>query len=160
MTRFGLALLLLVSLCGVSPAAEIHVAPTGSDEQTGTQEAPVQSLEKARLLAQEARKANANEAVSILLHPGTYPVRKTVAFRPEDAGTAEAPLNILAWQDPATPDARPVLVGGAVVTGWRKSAFNGLANVFEADLQPLGITTSFKQVYLNGRRLTWARYPN
>ena len=41
--------LLFVLLCGVSPAAEIPVSPTGSDDHPGTREAPVQTLEKARV---------------------------------------------------------------------------------------------------------------
>jgi len=153
-------MLLFVPLCGVSLAADIHVSPTGSDDQPGTPAAPVLTLEKARILAQAVRKANSNETVNILLHPGTHRITKTVAFKQEDSGTAEAPLNILAWPDPAAPDARPVLVGGAVVTGWTKSTFNGRTDLFEADLKPPAITAPFKQVYLNGKRLVWARYPN
>ena len=42
-------LLLFVLLCGVSPAAEVPVSPTGSDDHPGTREAPVQTLEKARV---------------------------------------------------------------------------------------------------------------
>jgi hypothetical protein len=152
--------LLSVLLCGVSLAAEIHVSSTGSDDHAGTADAPVQTLEKARVLAQTLRQGHPTEAVNILLRPGTHTIRKTVAFKPEDSGTAEAPLNILAWHDPAAPDARPHLVGGAIVTGWKKGAFNGRADVWEADLSSLALTVPFRQVYLNGRRLTWARYPN
>ncbi len=153
-------ILLFVAVCNASLAAEIHVAPTGSDDQRGTAESPVQTLEKARALAQSLRKERPTEAVNILLHPGTYAIRKTVAFKPGDTGTAQSPLSILAWRDPAAPDARPVLVGGVVVAGWKKSTFNGRSDVFEADLKPLALAVPFKQVYLNGRRLTWARYPN
>ena len=153
-------LLLFVPLCGASLAAEIHVSPTGSDDHAGTLDAPVQTLEKARVLAPSLRQRHPTEAVNIFLHPGTYMIRKTVAFRPEDSGTAETPLKILAWHDPAAPDTRPLLVGGGVVTGWKKTAFNGRADVWEADLKPLELTVPFRQVYLNGRRLTWARYPN
>ncbi|MCY2988731.1 MAG: right-handed parallel beta-helix repeat-containing protein [Planctomycetota bacterium] len=152
--------LLFVPLCGASLAADMHVSPTGSDDHAGTSAAPVQTLEKARVLAQALRKGHPTEAVNILLHPGTHTIRKTVAFKPEDSGTAEAPLNILAWRDPAAPDARPHLVGGALITGWKKGTFNGRADVFRADLKPLALTVPFRQVYLNGKRLTWARYPN
>ncbi len=152
--------LLLLPLCGVSMAADIHVSPTGSDGQPGTLAAPVLTLAKARLMAQAVRQANPNETVNLLLHPGTHRITQTVAFKAEDSGTAEAPLNILAWQDPSAPDARPVLVGGTAVTGWKKSAFNGRTDIFEADLKPLAITAPFKQVYLNGKRLIRARYPN
>ena len=156
----GYRFLLLVPLCSASLAADIHISPTGSDTQAGTAEAPVQTLAKARLMAQTVRKANSNETINLLLHPGTHRIVKPVAFTAEDSGTAEAPLNILAWQDLTAPEARPVLVGGAVVTGWTKSTFNGCTNLFETDLKPLSITTPFKQVYLNGKRLIWAHYPN
>ncbi|MCL4203215.1 MAG: DUF1565 domain-containing protein [Pirellulaceae bacterium] len=151
---------LFVLFCGVSSAAEIHVSPIGSDDRVGTPDAPVQTLEKARVLARSLRKTHPAEAINILLHPGTHTIRKTVAFQPEDSGSAEASLNILAWHDPANPDARPLLVGGAVVTGWKRSTFNGRADVWEADLKPLALAAPFRQVYLNGKRLTWARYPN
>ncbi len=152
--------ILLVGVCNLSLAADIHVSPTGSDNRLGTPEAPVQTLERARFLAQSARKSHPNEAVNIFMHPGTHTIRKTVVFKAEDSGTAQAPLNLVAWHDPAAPDARPLLVGGAVVIGWRKSTFNGRADVFEAELKPLALTVPFRQVYLNGKRLTWARYPN
>lgn len=151
---------LLVPLCGMLYAAEIHVATTGADQQAGTSDAPVLTLERALQLARTARQAHSNETVSILLHPGTHLVRRPVMFTAQDAGTAEAPLRILAWRDPSAPDARPLLAGGEVVTGWTPSTFNGHTNVFAADLKPLGITTPFKQVYLNGRRLIRARYPD
>ncbi|HPC49343.1 MAG TPA: right-handed parallel beta-helix repeat-containing protein [Kiritimatiellia bacterium] len=148
-------------VCGMALGAEIHVSPKGSDEAPGSVREPVLTLEKARLLAREARARQPGEPVSLLLHPGTHRVTRTVAFTAEDAGTREAPLQLLAWRTPSTPpEARPVLVGGKVVTGWKACSFNGRDGVFEADLKPLGITTPFRQVYLNGQRLIWARYPN
>lgn len=152
--------LLFVLLGGISLAAEIHVAPAGFDDQAGSVAAPVQTLERARVLARAVRTGDATGAVSILLHPGTYAIRQTVAFKPEDSGTAEAPLQILAWRDPTAPEARPQLVGGAVVSGWQKTTFNGRSDVWAADLKPLALAAPFRQVYLNGRRLIWARYPN
>ncbi len=159
MGRFHRAFL-FASLCSAACAADIHVAPSGSDEAPGTAEAPLLSLEKARLTGQSLRKARTNEAVNILLHPGLHTIRQTVAFTAADAGTAEAPLTIQAWRDPAAPHARPVLAGGVAVTGWTKSTFNGRNDLYEADLKPLGIKSPFKQIYLNGKRLIWARYPN
>ena len=162
--------LLLFVACLVSAtfasAAEFHVAPDGSDEQAGTAEAPVQSLEKARDLAREARKANPEETVSILLHPGIYMVRKTIEFTKDDSGTESAPLVIKAWRDPKNPADWPKLVGGVVVSDWKKSDFTNKAlassdlQVYEADLKPLGIERKFRQIYLDGARQIWARYPD
>lgn len=153
-------MVLLAAVCNISLAADIHVSPTGSDDHPGTAQSPVQTLERARFLARSLRKGRPTEAVNILMYPGTHTIRKTVVFEPQDSGTAAAPLNIVAWRDPAAPDARPHLVGGAVVTGWKKSTFGGRSDVFEADLKPLALTVPFRQIYLNGKRLTWARYPN
>jgi len=149
----------LTMLCGAASAADIHVSPTGSDANPGTLAAPVQSLERARVMVQTSRKALSNESFNILLHPGTHRITNGVAFTALDSGTADAPLNILAWTS-ASSTGRPLLMGGVEVQGWKRSSFNGLTNVYEADLSRQGITKPFKQVFINGRRLEWSRYPN
>ena len=146
-------------------AAEIHAAPNGSDTNAGTADAPVQSLEKARDLARQARKAAPEAPITIWLHPGIYSVRQTAVFNKDDSGTESAPLTIKGWTDPDQPGARPHLVGGVVVgnepgAGWTKTTFNGRDDVYCVSLAPLGISKKFKQIYLNGRRQIWARYPN
>ncbi|NQT15292.1 MAG: right-handed parallel beta-helix repeat-containing protein [Planctomycetes bacterium] len=147
-------------------AADFHVSPDGSDENPATVTAPVKSLEKARDLARAVRKAEPDEPIRILLHPGIYMVRKTVEFAKEDSGTESALLTIKAWNDPKSPNDWPKLVGGVVVSGWKKSDFDQKApsstagQVFEADLKPLGINDKFRQIYLNGTRQIWARYPD
>jgi len=159
MTRFlGFVTGFLVGV-RVAGAAEIHVAPSGSDSHDGSASAPIQTLEKARDLARAARQAEPGQSITIWLHPGIHRVARAVAFTAQDAGTAAAPLTIATRRDPAAPDARAVLVGGAVVTGWTRGTLNG-RDVWVADLAPLGLKTRFRQLYLNGRRLTWARYPN
>ena len=149
----------IVASAWIAGAADIHVAPSGADSHVGSETAPVQTLEKARDLARAARQAEPNAAITIWLHPGIHRVTRTVAFTAQDAGTAAAPLTIAARRDPAAPDARAVLAGGTVVTGWTRGTFNG-RDVFVTDLAPLNLKAQFRQLYLNGRRLTWARYPN
>ncbi|MGI6390079.1 MAG: right-handed parallel beta-helix repeat-containing protein [Kiritimatiellia bacterium] len=149
----------IVASAWIAGAADIHVAPSGADSHVGSEAAPVQTLEKARDLARAARQAEPNAAITIWLHPGIHRVTRTVAFTAQDAGTAAAPLTIAARRDPAAPDARAVLAGGTVVTGWTRGTFNG-RDVFVTDLAPLNLKAQFRQLYLNGRRLTWARYPN
>jgi len=146
-------------------AAEFHVSPNGSDENPATAAAPVKSLEKARDLARAARKLKPEEPINILLQPGIYMLRKTVEFTKDDSGTEFAPLTIRAWNDPRSPNDWPKLVGGIVVSDWKKSDFTGNASsgggqVHEADLKPLAIDRKFRQIYLNGTRQIWARYPN
>ncbi len=147
-------------------AADFHVSPDGSDENPATATAPVKSLERARDLARAARKLNPREPIQILLHPGIHRVRTTVRFSKDDCGTESAPLKIKAWTDPKSPSDWPKLVGGVVVSGWQMSDFNRKVppsageQVLEADLKPLGIDGKFRQLYLDGKRQIWARYPN
>lgn len=144
----------------ITKTTEIHVSPSGANANAGTANAPIQTLEKARDLAREARKANPDGSITIWLHPGIYMVRKTVDFSKADSGTPTGLLTIQNWPDPANPAARPHLVGGVVVNGWEKSTFNGRNDVYAASLAPYNITQKFKQIYLNGQRQVWARYPN
>ncbi|MDO5580998.1 MAG: right-handed parallel beta-helix repeat-containing protein [Planctomycetia bacterium] len=139
---------------------EIYVSPKGDDSGMGTKEAPVQTLERARNLARSARKAEPDQPISILLHPGIYMITKPVEFSQPDTGSKEAPLVIKGIVDPANPKAKPHLVGGKVVPNWKKSSFNGRNDVWEADLNSLAIKSKFHQIYLNGTRQIWARYPN
>lgn len=151
---------LFLFLCVPLLAAEIHVSPSGSDEQSGSLQAPVLTLEKARELARSARKANPNEPVTIWLHPGLYMIRQKIDFTANDSGTPAAPFTIAAWPDPENPQSRPHLVGGTVLSDWKHSDFSGRSDVWEADLGKAGITETFRQLFLDGVRQTWARYPN
>ncbi len=146
--------------CGPLVAAEIHVSPSGSDEHPGSAQAPVLTLEKARELARSARKIAPDEPVTIWLHPGLYRIRKKIEFTAADSGTPAAPLTIAAWPDTAKPHSRPHLVGGTVLSDWKQSGFAGRNDVWEADLGEAGVTGKFRQVFLDGVRQTWARYPN
>lgn len=152
--------LLFLFLCISAQAIEIHISPCGSDENSGAKDAPVKTLVKARDLARVFRKEKPDVSVTILMQPGIYEIRNTVAFDKKDSGTEKAPLVIKGVVDPANPSARPLLVGGVVVDGWKKTAFNGRTDVFEADLKPLGLKKKFRQIFLDGTRQIWARYPN
>ena len=141
-------------------AAEIHVSPSGSDEQPGTAQAPVFSLEKARDLARVARKETPEEAVTIWLHPGLYTVREKIEFTAQDSGTSAAPLTIAAWPNPGKSSERPHLVGGVVLSDWKRSEFGGRSDVWEADLAEVEVKEKLHQLFLDGVRQIWARYPN
>ena len=141
-------------------SVEIHLSPKGSDINPGTLEAPVKTLEKARDLGRNSRKRNPGEAVTIQMHPGIWQIHKTVLFTKQDSGTKTAPLIIKNWVDQKKPNSHPQLIGGVMTAEWGKSSFNGRADVYETDLKPLKIRKKFKQIYLNGTRQIWARYPN
>lgn len=149
-----------VILASMAFSVEIYVSPQGLDSNSGNKSEPVKSLEKARDLGRVARGANPDQAVTIMLYPGVYEISKSVEFTKLDSGTALAPLVIKGILDSNNSTERPLLVGGVVVDGWKRSDFNGRSDVFEADLKPLDLKAKFRQIYLNGTRQIWARYPN
>ncbi len=160
----GLLLVLLPGLFLLAHAplfaAEIHVSPSGSDEHSGSAQAPVSTLAKARGLARAARRDAPDEPVTIWLHPGSYTIRRRIEFTAEDSGTSVAPFTIAVWPDPDNPSGRPHLTGGVVLSDWKPSEFSGRSDVWEADLAKVGVTEQFRQLFLDGVRQIWARYPN
>ena len=103
-------------------AAEWHVSPSGNDAWSGAlaepnagrTDGPVATLERARDAIRERRKAGLAEPVTVFIHAGNYSLAKTFTLAKEDSGTAEAPV---VWR--AYGNDKPVLVGGAVITGWQ-----------------------------------------
>ena len=156
-----LSFVCIMLLCaGCDKSLEIHLSPNGSDSNTGDKSSPLKTLEKARDVAREIREAHTNAPIAIMMHPGIYEINKTVVFSKQDSGSPDNPLQIRGVVDNSDPDAQPQLAGGIVVDNWKKCTFNGRSDVFEADLKPLGIKKKFRQLFLNGTRQIWARYPN
>lgn len=132
---------------GVS--AEFHVSVSGNDANSGVAEAPFATLEKARDAARHASRAT-GEQTTIFIHSGDYYLSQTIRFTHEDHD-----LVIRNWQNE-----KPRFFGGIQIKNWNKSNFRGLENVFEADLSELGVDKQFRQLFYDGKRQIWARYPN
>jgi hypothetical protein len=88
-----------------SSAATIHVSPTGNDANDGTEAHPVATLTRARdLLRPHTDRV-------LMVHPGTYFLDAPLSLTAEDSGLAIV----------AAPGARPILSGGRLITGWKKT---------------------------------------
>jgi hypothetical protein len=91
------------------------VATTGSDENPGTAAKPFATLGRAR---DALRKLNAGgpprAAVTVVVRGGTYVLKDTLVFGPEDSGTPEQRIVYAAY-----PDEKPVLSGGLEIIGWK-----------------------------------------
>lgn len=96
-------------------AAEIHVAPTGSDAHPGTRERPVASLEAARELVRKLRAAPDRRpgGITVWLAGGDYPRTRAFELGAADSG---APGEPVVWR--ALPGETPRLLGGIRVTGF------------------------------------------
>jgi hypothetical protein len=161
-------ILFILSLLATAPAhaADIWVAPTGSDRNPGTQAQPLATPNAALRQARDLRRlhdAPVAGGVHIWLKGGEYRMAEPWFFRPEDAGTADSPTIVA-----AAPGERPVLSGGVSVTSWRKAvgkiaglpaAAQGQVWVAAAPLLA-GRALDFRQLWVNGRKATRARTPN
>ena len=115
--RAVLALSLLMASTCLVQAADIWVAPQGSDGAPGTQDQPKASLAAALRQARELRRLNdpaINGGVTIHLKGGTYWLDEPILIRPEDNGTPASPTRIQAM-----PGERPVLSGGLTIKKWQ-----------------------------------------
>ncbi|MCB2377310.1 right-handed parallel beta-helix repeat-containing protein [Hymenobacter sp. BT635] len=164
--RFIYALLALTLLTSVAHAADIWVAPTGSDRNPGTKEKPLATLNMALRTARNLRRlhdASVQSGVRIWLRGGQYRLHEPWLFRPEDSGTAASPTTI-----EAAPGEQPVLSGGVPVAGWQKVAgkITGLPAAAQGQVWmakvPLvaGRALNFRQLWVNSRKATRARTPN
>ncbi len=143
---------LLSALCHGQPVSgssnvqkEYYVSSEGNDSNPGTAEAPFKSLEKAR---DEVRTVNGNMTGDIIVYikGGTYELKDTLAFGPQDSGTNGFTILYKNY-----PGEKPVLSGGKTITGWTLQ--DPAKNIWEADAA--GIET--RQLYVDGVRKTRAR---
>ena len=144
-TLILLAVLLLVPLATLC-AAELHVAPRGDDDNSGTIDKPLATFAAAQLAI---RASSGRVPVTVWFHAGTYYLPETIKFTAEDSGTEIAPVVYA-----AAPGEQVVLSGGSQLTlEW--VPFRG--GIFQART-PSGL--EMDQLFVNGERLHMARYPN
>ena len=100
-------------------AADIYVsAARGSDDNTGTQQQPLLTVDRALRQARELRRLGrvaTDEPVTIILEGGTYRQACPLFIRPEDSGTPQSPTVIR-----SADGEQAVISGGIEVTGWRQ----------------------------------------
>jgi hypothetical protein len=116
---------------GASPRSTTYiVAIDGNDGWSGTLQSPNQTHTDGPFAtlarAQDAvRKVDHKTHVMVLVRAGTYYLPAPLVFTPQDSGTAACPVVYAAYKNE-----KPVISGGAEVSGWRVNASGG----WEADL--------------------------
>ena len=143
------------------PAADFYAAPNGKDTWSGrlpapnadATDGPLATLEGARAaVARLKSRGPLEKPVRVVLRGGAYRIAKPVVFRAEDSGTEKSPITYAAW-----PGEVPVVSGGMVITGWKKGDGPIWTATVPAVQQGHGY---FRQLFVNGRRATPARFPN
>jgi len=146
-------------------AADLWVAPGGSDANPGTRELPLASPATALRRGRELRRLHDStvaDGVRIVLRGGEYALTEPLLVRPEDGGTAASPTVVM-----AAPGERPELSGGVAVAGWQKLATDprGLpaaarGHLWVADAPRFnGRALEFRQLWVGGRKAVRARTP-
>jgi hypothetical protein len=162
----ALALLFVVT---TASAAELHVAPGGSDANPGTRARPLATLAGAR----DAVRAGKLKGVTVTIHGGTYQIGASFVLDARDNGTVYR----------SAPGEEVRLVGGRTLP---PAAFvpvtdpEALARIDEAarphvlvaDLKALGLAglvppadpfanpSAARELFFDDRRMTLARWPN
>jgi hypothetical protein len=108
-------------------------------------------------------KIATNEPAQIFLHNGTYQLTGPMILDADDSGTAASPTIL-----EAMPGEHPILSGGVLVGGWKKSSakLSGLpemanGKIWVADAPKVdGHFLEFRQLWVNDRKAIRARNPN
>ncbi|HEX7671612.1 MAG TPA: hypothetical protein VF395_18590, partial [Polyangiaceae bacterium] len=129
-----------------SASGDLYVAPSGNDANPGTLAAPVRTVARARDLVR-ARNSAMMQDITVYLRGGTYPLTSTLTFSNADSGTNGHYVKYVAYSGE-----RPLLTGGQPIKGWKDTG-NGVYSVS-------GVTSRFRQLYVNGVKAIRARTPN
>ncbi|MCP4309672.1 MAG: hypothetical protein GY790_00280 [Bacteroidetes bacterium] len=155
-----------------SEPVRFYVSLNGSDSDNGSLEQPFATLEAAKIAVREYGKneINSTTPVEVIIRGGVYHLKKTLELKPEDSGTKNAPVT---WR--AAENERVVLSGGRAIDGkWKKDSDGKTwyvdlpeAKGWVRDLtQPEAYQQNpdgpwhFRQLYVDGKRATRARFPN
>lgn len=123
----------------------VYVSPSGNDRSDGTITRPLQSLSKAQAKVRILKKKG-HQDITVVLRGGTYPIKNTLLFGPEDSGKEGHPIIWKAYEGE-----KPVLSGGIEVGNWQ----NGENGIWQTKLDR---TERLRQLYVNDRPATLSQY--
>jgi hypothetical protein len=152
----------------VKPGADLFVSPAGDDTHEGTLQRPLQTLEQARQAVRELKARNQGElpvgGVRVWLRGGRYELRQTFLLAGKDSGQEGRPVAYCAYGDES-----PVLSGGRMIRGWQRVEGDLAGRLPAAAVGKVWAAAvpeakdggwPFRQLWLNGKRLARARWPN
>ncbi len=124
----------------------IHVSTKGNDSASGAADQPLRTVRGAITIARNSRAE-----ARIVLEDGRYELTEPLTITEQDSNR---PLTIT-----AAPNARPVITGGRVITGWKHDSHN--PNIWTVDIpEAREGKWKFRELFVNGKRQIRARTPN
>ncbi len=136
------ALLLWITHVAATQGADFMVATDGNDAAAGSAAAPFATLDRARRAVRDLknREPERGRPIVVRVRKGVYRLAQTLAFTPEDSGTAAAPIIYEAAEGEEV-----LLSAGVRVNGWRVTP----EGRWQAALQD---RWGFSQLYVNDQR--------
>jgi hypothetical protein len=128
--------------------ATYYVSPQGNDCNPGTLALPFRTLSKARDVVRTVNSAMTGDII-VYLRGGTYALTSSLSFAAADSGTKGFYVKYVNY-----PSETPLLTGGQPIGGWTLS--DSAKNIWQAT----GVTSQFRQLYVNGTKAIRARTPN
>ncbi len=125
---------------------DIIIAPYGDDNNAGTLEAPLKTIEKAKEIL---KLNNSNETVTVWFREGTYFIENTIEFTSEDR------KNVIYR---SYPNEEVKFTGSVKISGWSKTTINGV-NAFVTNIDVNYDEDYFRSLFKNGERLSRPVYP-
>ncbi len=125
---------------------DLVVSPDGNDGNSGTADAPLKTLEKAKEML---KSIDSDETVTVWFREGTYSVTDTVEFTSEDKS------NVLYR---SYPDEKVIFSGAKAVSGWSETVINGV-DAFVTDIPMNSEDDYFRSLFKGDRRLPRSNYP-
>ncbi len=125
---------------------DIVVSPNGDDNNTGSIESPVATLEKAKELVKAIKT---DVPITVWFREGTYFIENTVEFSAEDK------QNVLYR---SYPDEKVEFTGAKAITDWSETTINGV-NAFVADIEIDSEEDYFRSLFKGKKRLSRSQYP-
>ena len=158
---------------------EIHVSPKGADNNNGTPENPLKTLDGARKRVLKVK--DPDKQIKVIFHDGEYRMTESTKFTRNDSGYEDNPIIYMAAEGE-----KPVFKGSVVLDGSKftgitdKSIYNRIPDkaadkVAQLNLKSQGITSltsipkpsnygsdikDYHQLYLDGIAQTLSRWPN
>ncbi len=128
-------------------ATALYVSPDGDDGNPGSQARPVRTLQRARDLVRSLNQRMSGD-ITVYLSTGVYRLSKPLELDASDSGMNGH--NVIYT---SLSEERPVISGGAQVTGWKVS--NAAKNIWSAPA-PAALNNT-RQLFVNGVRAQRAR---
>jgi hypothetical protein len=146
--------LLLLPSTRLAAEVALHIAPDGSDDAAGGEQAPFRTLTRARdeIRGMKQGAGLPEGGVRVVIHGGVHQLDEPLMLTPEDSGTPSAPITYAAAEGE-----RPVLSGGRRITGLQRNADGSWSTTVEGAADHAWV---FRQLFVDGRRYIPARSPN